>query len=94
MGDMGRETHKKPEVALSIDERIALSEARETVARLSEREPAPEELTELGYEQRMARSRALELAVQAVLSAEVQFTTVTELAEAFYGFIWEGRVDA
>lgn len=89
---MGRETRKRPEVALTDQERLQLSIARETVASLSEREPAPEALTELGYEQRQARGRALELAVSGNFGRDS--AGAVSAANRFYDFIWEGKPDA
>jgi len=90
----GRETRRKPELPLTEDERLRLGEAREVVRELAEREPPPEELSELGYEQRMARGRALELAVTAAASGNVQLGSVVDTADLFYRFIWKGETNA
>jgi len=90
----GRVTRKKPEVPLTEEQRHQLNEARAVVAELSEREPAPEALTELGYELRMSRGRACEIAVAAIATGEVNFTTVTSLAAEIHEFIWKGTHDA
>jgi hypothetical protein len=88
---MGRTTHRQAEVPLTEQERIQLSNARAVVAELSEREEQPEALTELGYEMRMARGRALELAV-AVPWRDAQVKHVAQAADMFYDFIWSGKV--
>lgn len=84
---MGRETRKRAEVPLTEQQRLQLSIARETVAELSEREPAPEALTELAYEQRQARARALELATQSGYAS----TVTLQWARKYYDWIWKGE---
>lgn len=90
---MGRVT-KRPAAELTTEERIRLSEARDVVAELGEREGGPEALTELGYEQRMARARGLELAVQALQGSGATIEQVLGASELFYQFIWKGDGDA
>lgn len=91
----GRVTRKAPELPLTVEERLALAEARDVISTLGEREPAPEALTELGYEQRMARMKAAELATQlkaATYGTDIRFqANVTELAGVIYRFIWDGE---
>ena len=87
----GRTTVKRPELPLSEEELIRLNDARAVVAELAERGPAPEELSELGYEMRMARGRALELTVQCCTNLP-NGTQVLDVAQQFYEFIWKGRV--
>lgn len=90
---MGRVT-KRPVAELTQEERILLSEARDTVAQLGEREGGPEALTELGYEQRMARARGLELAISALQGSGATIGNVLGAADLFYQFIWKGNGNA
>lgn len=86
----GRVTRKAPELPLTVEERSLLAEARLTVAHLSEREPPSEALTELGYEQRQARADAARIAVSAIASGDIDYSSVTGLANVIYEFIWKG----
>ena len=93
-----RETHKRTEAELTEVDRNRIAHARDVLKSYSEEYQfdTPDPLTELGYEQRMARGRALELAVQAGVHAigGMQVAKVPELANIFYEFIWEGKTDA
>lgn len=86
----GRVTRKAPELPLTVEERLALAEARDVISTLGEREPAPEALTELGYEQRMARMKALDCAVGWGPYMGMR-GNVIGLAAAMYDFIWSGE---
>jgi hypothetical protein len=93
---MGRTTRKRAEAELTVEERIKLGAAREIIAQFADREPPPEELSELGYEQRMARARALELAVgylQGRVMPQATPTAVLGWADSFYAFIWRGETE-
>lgn len=91
---MGRDTHKRAEADLTEEERLRLNEARQVVLELSSKEPPPEALTELGYEQRMARMKAADLATQLWASVPERWMThqVVTTADKLYDFIWEGTV--
>lgn len=91
---MGRDTHKRAEADLTEEERLRLNEARQVVLELSSKEPPPEALTELGYEQRMARMKAADLATQLWISTPEEWNAqmVASTADTLYDFIWEGTV--
>ena len=86
-------TTKRPEAELTEAERLRLSEARAVVAELEERDGGPGELTELGYEMRLARQRALELAVAALQGSGSTISGVLGTANLMYAFIWKGNTD-
>lgn len=79
----GKFTHR-PEADLSETDRIRLATARQTVKELGGDMPEP--LSEIGYEQRVARIKALELANDHENGADAILGRATE----FYRFIWEG----
>jgi hypothetical protein len=99
----GRTTKRKPEAELTVNERVEINNARQAIvaasgvlAKYGLHETA-EPLTELGYEQRMARGRAAELAVQLWTGPlregetwDTQQVIVT--ADMLARFIWTGEV--
>lgn len=91
-----RETHKRPEAQLSEGDRMMIANARDILKRYGEEYniDTAEPLTELGYEQRMARGRALELTVQLCTARVVpNNANVTQWANKLYEFIWNGEVE-
>ena len=92
---MGRTTHR-PDAPLTEADRLRIAEAREILASYREPVQEVEPLSELGYEQRMARTRALELMVQAVPASQMPLTyaDLLKAADHFYKFIWEGDTSA
>jgi hypothetical protein len=94
----GRTTKRKPEAELTVNERVEINNARQAIvaasgvlAKYGLHETA-EPLTELGYEQRMARGRALELAASNGFGKNSDATV--DIAQKFYEFIWKGSENA
>jgi hypothetical protein len=91
---MGRETFKA-DADLTEADRFRINEAR-AVLRSYGRNPqpdTPEPLSELGYEQRIARMKAMELAAGLWQSAPAEWATdqVIDTAHYLYEFIWEAK---
>lgn len=94
---MGRTTHR-PDAPLSEEDRQFINTAIDLLKGYGYKVvvDGEEPLSELGYEQRMARARALELVVQALPQSHLPLTYSEALkaAEYFYKFIWEGDTSA
>ena len=89
----GRVTYR-PGAELTEDDRRRIANARELLAHfgLDTHPDTPEPLSELGYEQRMARGRALELAVACCAASQFKGMSdpVVKIADEFDTFIWRG----
>lgn len=90
-----RETHKLPESELSDGDRAMIANARDILKRMGEAYDidTPDPLTELGYEQRMTRARALEITCAAAPHLQATDRDLLDVADGFYHFIWEGKTD-
>ena len=77
---------------LSEQERTAIAEARELLKRYGQdtHPETPDPMTDLGYEQRMCRARALELTTSHGFGKNSD--EAIKIADKFYDFIWEGEV--
>lgn len=93
---MGRTTHR-PDAPLSEEDRQLINAGIELLKSYGYKVTVEgeEPLSELGYEQRMARARALELMVQALPQSKLvlSYTDLLKAAERFYQFIWEGAIE-